>query len=102
MHLLEPRGPDSFVGWGFFNAIFEQKEYTEQYVMEKVGGKLLADDPGLKKEFEERIKADTSFARDPSARVNWFYLHSLWGDPWLNKYPVGRIMSQAVLKTEKL
>jgi hypothetical protein len=102
IHLLEPRAPDSFVGWGFFNAIFEQKEYAERYVFEKVGKKLLADNPGLKKEFEEKINADTSFARDPSARINWLYQRSPWGDPWLNKYPVGRIIAPVALKTEKL
>ena len=29
MALLEPRDPDSFVSWGFFNAAFERKEYME-------------------------------------------------------------------------
>src|SRR6185295_17151489 len=29
VNLLEPEGPDSVVAWGFFNAIFEQKEYAE-------------------------------------------------------------------------
>jgi hypothetical protein len=102
VHLLEPRGPDSFVGWGFFNAIFEQKEYTEEYIFEKVGKKLLTDNPALKREFEEKIKSDTSFARNPSARINWVYQRSPWGDPWLNKYPVGRIIAPVALKTEKL
>ena len=27
--ILEPAAPDSYVHWGFFNAIFEQKEYSE-------------------------------------------------------------------------
>ena len=35
-HILEPSGPDSFVRWGFFNQIFERKEYVETYVMEKM------------------------------------------------------------------
>ena len=26
IHLLEPNGPNSFLYWGFFNSIFEQKE----------------------------------------------------------------------------
>jgi hypothetical protein len=33
MQLLEPDGPDSFIAWGFFDSIFEQKEYYEDYVM---------------------------------------------------------------------
>lgn len=54
MGLLEPRGPDSFVSWGFFNAIFEQKEYTETYVMEKVGKKLFEEHPELRSEFRKK------------------------------------------------
>ena len=26
-HILEPKGPDSYVHWGFFDTIMEQKEY---------------------------------------------------------------------------
>ena len=40
-HLLEPQGPDSFVAWGFFDAIFEQKEYGEDYVVEKLARDML-------------------------------------------------------------
>jgi hypothetical protein len=28
-YLLEPKAEGSLVEWGFFNAIFEQKEYAE-------------------------------------------------------------------------
>ena len=44
VHLLEPSAPDSLVAWGFFNAIFEQKEYGEDYVMEKLAREMLAKD----------------------------------------------------------
>ena len=33
VHLQEPQSNDSFAYWGFFNAIFEQKEYGEGYVI---------------------------------------------------------------------
>ena len=58
MHLLEPEGPDSFVAWGFFNAIFEQKEYGEAYVLEKLAREMLANDPDLRREFEKRLVDD--------------------------------------------
>jgi len=45
MTLLEPRDPDSFVSWGFFNAAFERKEYMEAYVAEDVGAKMLKETP---------------------------------------------------------
>lgn len=34
--LLEPKSPDSFLSWGFFNQIFERKEYFEFYSMEPI------------------------------------------------------------------
>ena len=51
IHLLEPNSQDSFVYWGFFNAMFEQKEYGEGYVLEKLAREMLAKNPELKKEF---------------------------------------------------
>ncbi len=92
IHLLEPNGPDSFVYWGFFNSIFEQKEYGESYQIEKVAAAILANDPKLKAEFEAKLK-DESFAKNPRARLNFFYERSPY---FLNQkvgiYPVGRIV----------
>jgi len=93
VHLLEPRSPDSFAAWGFMNGIFEQKEYAEGYVMEKVGAELLAQQPALRQAFEERVRTDSSFAHTPAARLNWLYQHSPWGDPAVGVYPVGRLHS---------
>lgn len=102
VNLLEPEGPDSFVAWGFFDPVFEQKEYAEAYVMEDAGEKLLAGDAALRKEYDGKVAADSAFARNPGARLNWLYQHSPWGDPWLNVYPVGRITSPVTLDTELL
>ncbi|MEK7249054.1 MAG: peptidase M14, partial [Bacteroidota bacterium] len=98
VHLLEPKGPDSFVAWGFFNAIFEQKEYAESYVMEEVAAKMLAEDSALRMEFDQKVKSDSSFAKSPTARLNWLYLRSKWADPWLNNYPVGRVVRETKFK----
>ena len=102
LNLLEPKGPDSFVAWGFFDPVFEQKEYAEAYVMESVGEKLLAENPALRKEYDGKVEADTAFARNAGARLNWLYQHSPWGDPCLNVYPVGKITSAVALDTEPL
>ena len=91
IHLLEPNGPDSFVYWGFFNSIFEQKEYGEGYVIEKLAREMLAKDPNLQNEFDEKLK-DPAFAKSPQARLRFFYERSPY---YLNQkvgiYPVGRI-----------
>jgi hypothetical protein len=100
VHLLEPRGPDSFAAWGYFNAVFEQKEYAEAYVMEEIGARLLAQDPALRRDYEQKVREDTVFAARPSARLNWLYQRSPWGDPGLNVYPVARLLTPARLATE--
>jgi hypothetical protein len=101
MNLLEPNGPDSFVGWGFFDGIFEQKEYGEHYVLEKLARDMLAKDPALKKEFEAKIAADSAFAKSPNARLNFFYQRSPYWDTAIGVYPVARVMGNA-FKNEEL
>ena len=93
IHWLEPQAPDSAVAWGFFNAIFEQKEYAESYVMEKVARDMLAKDPRLKEEFERRLAEDKEFAASPESRLAFFYRRSPWWDARLGLYPVGRLTS---------
>jgi hypothetical protein len=93
IHLLEPEGPDSFVTWGFFDTIFEQKEYGEGYVLEKLAREMIAKDPNLKAEFDQKIASDKEFAASPAKRLNWFYQRSPWWDKTLGLYPVGRLTS---------
>jgi hypothetical protein len=100
VNLLEPKGPDSFAAWGFFDPVFEQKEYAEAYVMEDAGEKLLAEDTALRNEYEGKVNSDSAFARNPGARLNWLYQHSPWRDPLLDVYPVGRLTSPVTLDTE--
>jgi len=90
-HLLEPKSSDSFVQWGFMNQIFEQKEYYEDYVMEKLAEEMLTNDPELKKEFEEKLKTDETFRNNPTARLDFFYERSPYPDKQLNVYPILRV-----------
>lgn len=91
MALLEPKDPDSLVRWGFFTTAFERKEYMEAYVAEDVARQMLKTDPAVRKEFEKRLSEDPEFARDPSARLDFFYRrHSAWDDRY-NLYPVYRV-----------
>jgi len=91
VHLLEPEAPDSLVSWGFFNAIFEQKEYVEHYVAETLAREMLDADPKLREEFENRLRSDRAFAADPRARLYFFYERSPYWDDRMNVYPVARI-----------
>jgi hypothetical protein len=88
--LLEPQDDDSFVRWGFFNTAFERKEYMEAYVAEEVAEGMLKRDPAIKKEFEQKLANDPSFANSPTARLEFFYRkHPSWDERY-NLYPVYR------------
>jgi hypothetical protein len=91
---LEPAGPDSALQWGFFDSIFEIKEYGEAYVLEKLAREMMAKDPKVKAEFERKVANDPEFAGNPAARLEFFYERS----PWFaanrrGMYPVGRLGS---------
>ncbi|HSN32427.1 MAG TPA: M14 family zinc carboxypeptidase, partial [Ideonella sp.] len=87
--LLEPEGPDSLTSWGYFDGVFEQKEYMEDYVLEAVAQKMLAD-PAVKAEWDTRMK-DPAFAKSPHERLDFFYKkHPSW-DAQLDLVPVFRL-----------
>ncbi|AKJ29765.1 M14 family metallopeptidase [Caldimonas brevitalea] len=91
MALLEPQAPDSLLAWGEFNTAFEMKEYMEPYVAEEVARQQLAADPALAAEFKRKLETDAEFAKNPAARLEFFYRrHPSW-DERFNLYPVLRI-----------
>ncbi len=91
LNLLEPKSEDSFLRWGFFNSVFERKEYFENYVMEKVALQMMKDDPSLKEEFENKLTSDEKFRKSPRERLNFFYERSPYYDKEYNVYPVVRV-----------
>ncbi|NSW46244.1 MAG: M14 family metallopeptidase [Bacteroidales bacterium] len=88
IHLLEPDAPASLFAFGFFNAIFEQKEYGETYVLEALAREMLKNDSIRKKfnDFKQNNPKISSYEM-----LNWFYLNSQYSDPYLNVYPIGKI-----------
>lgn len=89
--MFEPLTGESFLRWGFFNAIFEEKEYVETYVMEKMAREMIARDPGLKGRFDDIKSRDPAFAADSYAQLMWFYRQTPYYDPTIGLYPVGKI-----------
>lgn len=88
--MLEPQAPDSLLAWGYFNNAYERKEYMEEYVAEDVAREQMAADPALAAEFKRRVETDPAFARNPHARLEFFYKrHASW-DERHNLYPVYR------------
>lgn len=102
IHMFEPEAPDSLVAWGFFNAIFEQREYAEHYIAEKLARDMLAADPKLHEEFKAKLRTDRDFASSPRARLYFFYKRSPYWDDHMNVYPIGRIIRRLSARTEPM
>jgi hypothetical protein len=97
INLLEPQAPDSLLHWGFLDAIFETKEYAEPRVLEKLARDMLARDPALKSEFEQKLHDDPTFAGDPGARLEFFFERSPWyAAQRVGDYPVLRLDTAAL------
>ncbi len=91
IHLLEPKGDGSLLSWGFFDPIFEQKEYAEFYVMEPMAQQMLKENSELKREFEEKMESDSIFAGSQWQILNWFYERTPYVDKKRFVYPVGKV-----------
>ena len=87
--LLEPEHVDSLAAWGFVPEILQRTEYIEGYVVAPMAERMLAEDKALKAEFEAQLAADPAFAKDPTARLQWFYQRSRFFDERYLLYPVG-------------
>jgi hypothetical protein len=90
-HILEPAGPDSYLNWGGFDAIFEQKEYAESYQMERIAREMLQNNPSLRKEFDLKMQSDKAFAQNSWMILNWFYSKSNYWDKSLYIFPIGKV-----------
>jgi hypothetical protein len=90
--LLEAQSPDGFMAWGFFLTVFQKKEYGADYVVEPMARAMLAHDPKLAADFRAKLDSDTSFAKDPNARGDWFYRRSPWRDSEQDLHPIARAL----------
>lgn len=74
-NILEPAASSSLLFWGFYNAYVKAPNefWISLPYMEIKGREMLAKDPALKLEFEERLK-DKQFASNPKEILNFFYL----------------------------
>jgi hypothetical protein len=91
MEILEPRANDSFLAWGFFDSVLQQKEYFSSYVFEDIAAELLANDPALRKALEERKAIDPAFAADARAQLDWVYKRSPHHELGYRRYPIMRV-----------
>ncbi|WOC24748.1 M14 family metallopeptidase [Pseudoalteromonas sp. N1230-9] len=87
-HLLHPEAPDSFFAWGEFNTIFQRTEYMENYALIPYAKQMLQEQPELALEFDQKVREDKAFAKDPEARLNWLYKRSPFYDQAYLQYPI--------------
>ena len=92
VEMLEPTGDDSFFAWNFFDAILQQKEGYSDYRWDDVAAEILKNNPDIKTKLNEKKKADSKFAADASAQLNFIYKNSSYYEPIHNRYPVYRLV----------
>ena len=73
---LEPEGVDSYFNWNFFDTILQQKEGYSAYVFEDIPAKILSENPDIKTSFEEKLKTDADFAKNPRAQLDFVFKNS--------------------------
>jgi hypothetical protein len=95
MQILEPEAADSALRWGFFQSIFEQKEYFSDYIFEPIASQLLKQNLKLKDEFEARLAQDKDFAANPRARLLWLFQRSPYFEAGKDAYPVVRVLDRS-------
>lgn len=92
VEMLEPTGDDSYFAWNFFDAILQQKEGYSDYRWDDLAAEVLKNNPELKKRLEEKKKADSKFAANGSAQLDFIYKNSPYYESGHNRYPVYRLI----------
>lgn len=92
VHLFEAQAPDGLMHWNMFDTVLESKEYGEDYVVEPIARRMLRENPALARDFAERLARDSTFAKSPQARVDYFFRRTPWADPEQNLHPVARAL----------
>ncbi|HEV3414741.1 MAG TPA: M14 family zinc carboxypeptidase [Puia sp.] len=91
VEMLEPTGEDSYFAWNFFDAILQQKEGYSGYRWEDVAGEWLKLHPDVRLQLEQKRMADSAFAQNARAQLEFVYTHSPYYEPAHLRYPVYRI-----------
>lgn len=86
--VLQPEAEDSYFAWNFFDSYVQQKEYFSAYVFEDRAAQLLAENPDLKKRFEERLTSDEKFKNSTWEQLYFIYRNSPNFEPSWHRLPV--------------
>lgn len=98
---LDPQGDDSFFAWNFFDSVLNQKEWFSDYVFDAKAEQILKDEPSIRKSMDSTRAADTAFAKNHWAQMNFIYQRSRYKEPSHNRYPVAMLKSETNLPIER-
>lgn len=71
---LEPKSPDSYFCWNFFDGILQQKEGYSAYVFEDKAVEILSKNYDLKVSLVKKQQEDPVFAKDAGAQLDYVYM----------------------------
>jgi hypothetical protein len=92
--MLEPQAPDSLARWGFCDAVLfsgGRGGNEGAYLTEPIARRMMLDHPDLRKQFEEKLASDATFAADPQARLMWWFQRSDYAPSNAGRYPILRV-----------
>lgn len=89
---LEPKSPDSYFCWNFFDGILQQKEGYSAYVFEDKAVEILSKNYDLKVSLMKKQQQDPVFAKDAGAQLDYIYKHSEYYEKSHKRYPVYRVL----------
>lgn len=91
--VLQPLAEDSYLGWNYFDSYLQQKEYFSNYVFKENIAKILADNPLLNAQYEERKKLDIQFAQSEWEQLFFIYKHSPYFEQTFMRLPVYQVFN---------
>jgi hypothetical protein len=104
LSLLEPNAPDSIAAWGLLDSVFEgggrggRGGPIGEYLSEPIARRMMADQPELRKQFEQKLASDQQFAADPRARLQWWFEQSKYQPEDSGRYPIVRVWEEGLMK----
>ena len=75
VEMLEPKGPDSYFNWNFYDEILQQKEWFSSYVFDPEASEMVKD-PEILKALEDFVSKDSSKRDNPRAKLGFLYTQS--------------------------
>lgn len=84
---LDPKAPDSYFNWNFFDGILQQKEGYSGYVFEDDVPAILANNPSLKS-IVDKMLLEPDAANNGHKIMSYIFNHSGWHEKTHNLYPV--------------